>query len=362
MVAAGAATASLLSNPTVRAEEAQGDEKRNSMMKIDFFTHVMLPRYKQALYKYSDRFPMERAIQDRRPALWDNHLRLAKLEPHDGLVQVICATIPPVEEVVGPKEAAELAKICNDEMAELVAKHPERYIAAIANLPLNNAEIALNEAERAIKQLGFKGIQIYTRVNNKPPITEEMMSLYQLMADFDLPIWLHPRRNPSQPDWAGEKMSSDQIFSIFGWPYDTTAAMVRLVFAGIFEKFPSIKLVTHHLGGMVPYFSDRATALWNNGLELLGVEHFSGLRKHPVEYLKMFYADTALHGNSNYSFECGLKFFGEDRVVFATDMPFGGDNGSVSIQQTINAIDKMGILDATRKKIYEGNARRLLHL
>jgi aminocarboxymuconate-semialdehyde decarboxylase len=331
-------------------------------MKIDIFTHVMLSRYRQALYKYADRFPMERAIQDKRPALWDNRVRLAKLEAFDGLVQILTTTIPPVEEVVAPEEAAELAKICNDEMAELVAKLPNKYVAAVANVPLNNTEIALNEAERAIKQLGFKGIQIYTRVNSKPPSTEEMMPLYRLMADVDLPIWLHPRRTASQPDWASEKMSSNQIFSIFGWPYDTTAAMVSLVFAGIFEKFPTIKFVTHHLGGMVPYFADRATALWNNGLELLGADHFPGLTKHPIEYLKMFYADTALHGNSNYALECGLAFFGEDQLLFATDMPFGGDNGAVSIRGTISGIDKMAISDDTRKKIYEGNARRLLHL
>jgi len=332
------------------------------MMKIDIFTHVMLPRYRKALYKHADRSPIERAIQDKRPALWDNQLRLVKLESYAGVVQVLSTTIPPVEEVVGPEEAAELARICNDEMAELVAKHPKKYVAAVANVPLNNTEIALSEAERAIRELGFKGIQIYTRVNNKPSSTEEMMPLYQLMTDFNLPIWLHPRRNASQPDWASEKISSNQIFSIFGWPYDTTAAMVRLVFGGIFEKFPSIKFVTHHLGGMVPYFSDRAMALWNNGLELLGANHFPGLTKHPVEYLKMFYADTALHGNSNYALECGLGFFGEDRVLFATDMPFGGDNGAVSIRDTISAIDKMEISDATRKKIYEDNARRLLHL
>ena len=101
-------------------------------------------------------------------------------------------------------------------------------------------------------------------------------------------------RSSSQPDWAAEKVSYNQLFSIFGWPYDTTAAMVRLVFSGIFEKFPAIKFITHHLGGMVPYFSDRAIAHWDNGLQRLGADYFPGLTKHPIEYLKMFYADTAI--------------------------------------------------------------------
>ncbi len=331
-------------------------------MKIDIFTHVMLPRYKQAFYKYADKFATEKAVQDKRPTLTDNETRLGKLDGYEDLVQVLSTTMPPIEEIAAPGEAAELCRLCNDEMAELVAQHPKKYIAAIANLPLNDMGAALKEAKRAIKDLGFKGIQIYTRVNGKPPSTDEMMPLYKLMCDFDLPIWLHPMRSSSQPDWAAETVSYNQLFSIFGWPYDTTAAMTRLIFAGIFEKFPSIKFITHHCGGMVPYFSDRLVVHYNNGLQRLGAEHFPGLTKHPIDYFRMFYADTALDGNSNYALECGLAFFGEDHVLFGTDMPYDVESGGVSIRETIKAIDNMKVPDATKAKIYEGNARRLLHL
>ncbi|MDA8337626.1 MAG: amidohydrolase family protein [Peptococcaceae bacterium] len=331
-------------------------------MKIDIFTHVMLPRYKRALYKYADKFPTEKAVQDKRPSLTDMELRMRILEHHADLVQVLSTTMPPIEEIAGPAEAAELARICNDEMAEVVARYPDRHIAAIANVPLNNIDMALRETERAIEELGFKGIQIYTRVNGKPPSTDEMIPLYELMVKHDLPIWLHPMRGSNQPDYNTEDVSYNQLFSIFGWPYDTTAAMLRLVFAGIFEKFPSIKFITHHLGGMVPYFSDRIVVHYNNGLQRLGVDKFPGLTKHPIEYLKMFYADTALDGNSNYALECGLAFFGEDHVLFGTDMPYDVENGGVSLRETINGIERMNLSDSTKKKIYEENARRLLHL
>jgi uncharacterized protein len=331
-------------------------------MKIDIFTHVMPKRYKEALYKYADRFATEKAVQDRRPVLTDNEARLNKFDGYEDLVQVLSVAMPPVEEIVGPEEAAELARISNDEMAELMAEHPDRYVAAIANLPLNNMDAALKEADRTIKELGFKGIQIYTRLGGRPPSTEELTPLYELMCSYDLPIWIHPMRSSSQPDFAAETASYNQLFSLFGWPYDTTAAMVRLVFAGIFEKFPTIKFITHHLGGMVPYFSDRLIVHYNNGLQRLGADHFPGLTKHPVEYFRMFYADTAINGNSNYSLECGLAFFGEDHVLFGTDMPFDVENGSVSIRETIKGIDNMKISESTRAKIYEGNARRLLHL
>lgn len=331
-------------------------------MKIDIYTHVMLPRYKQALYKYSDKFMTEKAVQAKRSILTDQEERLRKLDEFEGVVQVLSTTMPPVDEIVGPKEAAELARMCNDEMAEMLAKWPQRYIAAIANLPLNNMDAALKEAERAIKELGFKGIQIYTRVNGKPLSTGEMMPLYELMCHFDLPIWIHPMRSSSQADYPTETVSFNQLFSIFGWPYDTTAAMTRLVFAGTFEKFPTIKFITHHLGGMVPYFSDRLVAHYDNGLERLGAKQFPGLTRPPVEYYKMFYGDTVLNGNSNYALECGLAFFGEDHVLFGTDMPYDIENGGASLRETIKAIDNLKVPDSTKKKIYEGNARRLLHL
>jgi aminocarboxymuconate-semialdehyde decarboxylase len=137
--------------------------------------------------------------------------------------------------------------------------------------------------------------------------------------------------------------------------------MTRLIFAGIFERFPTIKFITHHCGGMVPYFADRLVVHYNNGLERLGADYFPGLTKHPVDYLRMFYADTALNGNPS-ALRCGLEFFGEDHLLFGTDMPYDIENGGVSMRETIHAIEAMGVSESVRSKIYEGNAQRLLHL
>jgi aminocarboxymuconate-semialdehyde decarboxylase len=330
-------------------------------VKIDIYSHVMLPKYRDALYRYSDKFPVERAVQERRPALTDRNVRLQTIEPFDDMLQVVSTTMPPLEETVDAGRGIELARICNDEMAEMVASDPARYAAAVANLPLNDIDASIREAQRAIEELGFKGIQIYTRVNGKPPSSPEFFPLYELMVGYDLPVWLHPMRGANQPDYATEATSFNQIFSIFGWPFDTTVAMTRFVFAGIFEKFPSLKIITHHCGGMAPYFADRLAVHYGNGLERLGTDNFPGLTRPPVEYFKMFYADTALNGNP-HALHCGLDFFGEDHVLFGTDMPYDVENGAQSIRQTIDAIDSMGITDLTRSRIYEGNARLLLKL
>jgi len=330
-------------------------------VKIDVFNHVLLPRFKEAFYRHSDKFPTEKAVQDRRPVLTDHETRLRKLEPYPDMVQVLSSTMPPLEEVAGPGEAAELARICNNEMAELTAKHPDRFITAVANVPLNNIDIALLETERAISQLGFKGIQIHTRVLGKPLSSKELSPLYEMMVKFDLPIWIHPMRSLTQPDYESESVSYNQLFSIFGWPYDTTAAMVRLVFSGIFEQFPAIKLITHHCGGMVPYFADRLVVHYDNGLERLGTMFFPGLSRPPLDYFKMFYADTALNGNPS-ALRCGLEFFGEDHLLFATDMPYDVEGGGISIRKTVEAVESMGVSDSVKRKIYEGNARRLMKI
>ena len=330
-------------------------------MKIDIFTHVMPDRYRERLYKYADKFLTEKAVQDRRPALRDRALRFTKLDPYDDMVQIISTTMPALEEVAGPEEAAELARISNDEMADMVAKYPERYMGAIANLPMNNMDSALKEAERAIKELGFKGVQIYAVIQGKPLSSQEFMPLYELMAELDLPIWIHPRKRSDEPEYRSESVSYNQIFSIFGWPFETTAAMARLVFSGVFDKYPAIKFITHHCGGMVPYFADRIIVHYDNGLERLGKEFFPALTKHPIDYFRMFYGDTALNGNPS-ALNCALDFFGEDHLLFGTDMPYDIGNGSVSIDDTVKAIEDMGLSEAAKTKIYEGNARRLLHL
>jgi predicted TIM-barrel fold metal-dependent hydrolase len=330
-------------------------------VKIDIVTHVMPERYKKELYKHVDRFVTESRVQAKRPALTDESLRLRKLEGYDDMVQVLSVTMPPLEEIVSPQEAAELARISNDEMAEMVAKRPDKYIAAIANLPMNHMDAALKEAERTVRELGFRGVQIYSPTQGKPLSAEEFMPLYELMTKLDLPIWIHPYRGSGTVDYRTESVSHHQLFSIFGWPYETTAAMTHLVFAGVFERFPGVKFITHHCGGMVPYFADRTVVHWDNGLERLGSKHFPGLTKHPTDYLRMFYADTALDGGP-VALRCGLDFFGEDRVLFGTDMPYDIENGGVSIRKTVEALESMGLSASTRRKIYEDNARRLLHL
>jgi aminocarboxymuconate-semialdehyde decarboxylase len=328
---------------------------------IDIYAHILPINYKNALDRKARSDYYLRGVDDAVPTLWDLDRWFGIVDEFDGLRQVLTLASPPIESVVGDKEAVELAKLANDEMAELVAKYPRRFVAAVACLPMNDIDAALKELDRAITQLNFKGVQIYTPTNDKPIDQKEFLPLYDKMSQYDLPIWIHPQRDRSFSDYRSEDHSKYWIFSMFGWPYETTSAMTRLVFSGIMEKYPNLKIITHHCGGMLPYFADRMAGGQDFADVCLGAKFKKHLNKPPIEYFRRFYGDTALYGAPN-SLMCGYAFFGSEHMLFGTDMPYDCECGARYLRLTIDAINTITIPEDHKKMIFEGNAKRLLHL
>jgi len=141
------------------------------------------------------------------PSIVDLDARFRIMDTFADYAQVICLPQPPIESLGPPALASELAKIGNDGMAELVAKHPERFPAFIAGLPMNDPEGLLEEAERAVKELGAVGVQVFSNVNGAPLTAPQTLPLFDLMAKLDLPLWLHPARGADRPDYTTEKKS-----------------------------------------------------------------------------------------------------------------------------------------------------------
>jgi uncharacterized protein len=334
-------------------------------MKIDVFPHIFpRPFHEQMLRSSESAGFMQKRVREI-PVLTDVELRFRIMDKHPGYVQVLTLASPPIESFGDPKCSPELARIANDGMAELVQKHPDRFPAFVASLPLNNMEACLEEIDRAIQTLGARGVQIFSNVNGRPLDQPEFRPLFDKMAAYDLPIWLHPTRPATFPDYQVEKHSRYELWWVFGWPYETSIAMSRLVFSGVFDAHPDLKIMTHHLGAMIPYFEGRI----GPGLDQLGsrtpdaekslVTH--NLKRRPLDYFRMFYGDTALFG-AMAPLECGVAFFGIDHVLFASDMPFDPEQGTMYIRETIRAVESMTLAPADREKIFEGNARRLLKL
>jgi predicted TIM-barrel fold metal-dependent hydrolase len=333
-------------------------------MKVDIFAHIIPMKYKEALFKkanqnfYSGIFDQ---VINNTASLLDVDGRLRLIDKHDELMQVLTLSSPPVEEIANPEDAVYLSKLANDGMAELVTKYPDKFITAVACLPMNNMDAALKETDRAIKELKFRGVQIYTPINGKPLDLPEFFPLYEKMTQYDLPIWIHPHRSPKSPDYINEESSKYQIFQQFGWLFETSAAMSRLIFSGVMEKYPSLKLITHHCGAMIPYFEYRIVTGQDYGRYRLKAQHQENLTKPPIDYYRMFYVDTANSVNTN-GLMCAHKFYGADHILFGTDAPYDSEDGGRLTRDIIQFIKSMDISKKEKDLIFASNAKKLLRL
>ncbi|MFB3885985.1 MAG: amidohydrolase family protein [Thermodesulfobacteriota bacterium] len=334
-------------------------------MRIDIFAHIFPKSYFDKMVSVAPNGKdMHKRVRNV-PSIVDLDERFRIMDRFDEYVQVICLGAPPIEVYGPPPVSTELARVANDGMAELVRKYPRRFPGFIASLPMNDPEGLLSEATRAVKDLGAVGVQIFSNVLGRPLDKPETMPLFDLMAELDRPLWLHPARGADFPDYKSEPKSHYEIWWTLGWPYETSVAMAHLVFAGLFDRHPDIKIITHHLGGMIPYFEGRVGPGWDQLGTRTSDEDYTlllkKLTKRPLDYFRLFYADTAVFGAREATI-CGLKFFGADRVLFGSDMPFDPEKGSAYIRWTIEIIDSLKIKKSERKAIYEGNAKRLLKL
>jgi len=332
-------------------------------MKIDIYNHIFPKKF---FNQYIDAGHGGKDIGKRVSniqTIVDVDARLRILDEFGDYVQVITLPLPPLEIIAGPDKSPGLAREGNDGLAELVKKH-DRFLGFAASLPMNNPKAAENEMTRAIDELGAFGIQLYTNVAGKPLDSPEFLPLFEEAVRRDIPIWIHPARGADFPDYLSETRSQYEIWWAFGWPYETSVMMARLVFSGYFDKFPELKIITHHMGGMAPYFEGRI----GYGLDQLGTRTsdtdykslLKSMKKRPVDYFKNFYADTALFG-ARPATKCGLEFFGLDKVVFASDMPFEPVPG-VYARETIQCVEALDLTKEQRERIYRGNAERLLKL
>ncbi|UFN47880.1 amidohydrolase family protein [Roseomonas sp. OT10] len=301
------------------------------------------------------------------PAIYDLEERFRVMDQfrHHDYTQVISLGMPPLEQLGEPAVSVELARLANDGLAELVRRHPDRFAGFVGSLPMNDPDAAVREAERAFRDLGMNGLQIHSNINGVPLDDERFLPIFEVAAKYDRPIALHPSRGNELPDYITESKSKYEIWWTFGWPYETSAAMARLVFGGVMDKLPNLKLLAHHLGAMVPYFEGRVGPGWDQLGKRTTDEDLShvlaGLKRRPLEYFKDFWADSAVFG-SRAATVCGLEFYGADKVLFASDCPFDPERGPGYIRETIKVLESIEMSDADRQKINYRNAEAFFGL
>ncbi len=333
-------------------------------MKLDIFNHILPARFFAEFLRIAPGLKDMGKRSRNIPTIHDLDARFRMMDEFDEYSQVLSLASPPIESFASPADSPDLARMANDGMAELVERYPARFPAFVAALPMNNPDASLQELDRSITELGALGVQLYSNAAGKPLDAPEFAPLFDELARRDRAIWLHPARSGNFSDYLTEDRSQYEIWWTFGWPYETSVAMARLVFSGLFDRHPNLKIITHHLGAMIPYFEGRVGYGWDQlGLRTSDQDYaalLKSMKKRPLDYFKMFYADTAVFG-ARAATVCGLSFFGVDRVLFASDTPFEPTPG-LYIRETIRVIDSLDLSAADKDRIYHRNARELLNL
>lgn len=329
--------------------------------RIDAWTHIFPPAYFARLQTMATAAgPLKRWME--LTSLYDLDHRFRLMDRFDGYRQVLTPSMPPFEELGDGQAAIDLMRIMNDGLAELAGRHGDRFPAFVGGLSLADTDAAITETERLIG-LGAAGVQICTSVRGSALDDPRFQPVFDAIAESGFSLWLHPVRGPS-PDYPTEEKSKHEVWWCFGWPYESSVAMTRLVFSGLFDRHPDIRIITHHLGAMIPYFAGRIEQGW--GLEMGSRTPPSDahllpgpLKRPPQDYFHMFYGDTALSGSAGAT-RCGLDFFGADRVMFGTDFPFDAEGGCYLVRETIRALDELDLPAETRQRIDEGNIQAFI--
>lgn len=328
---------------------------------IDAWTHIFPPDYFARLQTIASAAgPLKRWMELR--SLFDLDCRFRIMDTFQGYRQILTPSMPPFEDLADGDEAVGLMRLMNDGLADLVRRFPERFPAFAAGLALHDVDAALKEIGRA-HAMGASGFQICTHMRGIPLDNPQFRPVFDEIAGRDLAIWLHPVRGPV-PDYPTEAKSRYEIWWCFGWPFDSSVAMARLVFSGLFDRWPDLRIITHHMGAMIPYFAGRITQGW--GLEMGARTPPSdahllpeGLKRPVEDYFRMFLADTALSGAVPAT-RCGLEYFGAGQVLFASDFPFDAEGGAYLVRETGLALDAVNIPPADRRLIDCENIRALI--
>jgi predicted TIM-barrel fold metal-dependent hydrolase len=330
--------------------------------RIDAHTHFSSLKVLDALEKEEGKSFGLGGMYRAKPALTDATARLAILDRNEVDIHVL-VPVPWLEAFPhvahDPKLAPQFARMMNDEIAAVVAKQPKRF-KAVALVPTVDPDAMAAELHRAVKELGCVGAYVPVGPTARQMDHPDFEALYKACADLDVMLWLHPSR-PPLPDYIGEKASRYQVWQQMGWPYDTTAAMYRIVFSGVFERYPALRIITHHHGGFVPYYVGGMLGSWESSEEE-GQPISDKVSRPYIDHFKKFYCDTACKAFVPKVLELALDFFGPERMLFASDTPFGAADGQNFTAGALRSIEAMAITPDVRATILSGNAQRILRI
>ena len=248
-----------------------------------------------------------------------------------------------IEKVGDRAKAWDLCKILNDSFADAHAKYPHRF-KAFARLPMVDSDDCVRELQRCYTELGMHGVMMPTNLAGKYLDEAEFEPFWDALAAEGKPLFLHPANAPCQANW--NKYSLHQKIL---WPTDSTLALSRIVYCGVFDRYPNLKVIASHLGGMILLYLDRLN--WREGNP--------ECKQEPEEYFKKIYYDTA--GPIRAAFiKLVYDTAGADQILFGADYPHGRDGKDDQFYpMTLKELKELDIPKADKEKIYYQNAKAL---
>jgi len=326
-------------------------------MKIDIHNHFYPARFLKQLEKdgatagitlETDEWGRQLLVQNGNrvvtitPPMRDINPRLEDMEKAGFDMQVLTLSIPSVD--IFPVEVGEsLARVVNDETAEICRDHPDHFMA-LATLPFVDSDRTVRELERCIDELGFRGACIGTNINGIPLDNQRLYPFYERISDYDLPIHIHPRTPRDK-----ETYKDYRLGPMIGFEMELCVAVIRLIMGGVLEKYPKLKFIVSHLGGAIPYLAERIQNCYEAYPECQ--ENISG---PAMDYLKRFYYDTVSFFEP--ALVCAYSFVGADHLILGSDYPHViGD-----IKEAITSIEALGIPEPEKELIYSGNIMQLM--
>src|SRR5918996_5615071 len=273
---------------------------------------------------------------------YDLDLRLKAMD-RQGVAVHALSLMPPMVYWADGSLGLRLAKLVNDAMAEAARLHPDRFVG-LATLPLQDPEAAIAEAERAVTDLGCRGIYVGTNVRGKELTDSSYLPVFERIHALKVAIFLHPLNVIG-----AQRLTNYYLHNLLGNPFDTAVAAANLIFSGLLDRFPKLQICLPHAGGAFPYLIGRLNRGWKVRDEC------KALKKPPSSYLRRFTYDTISHAPESINYL--IKLVGADRVMLGSDYCF-----DMGYERPVKVVTALKLSRADQEKILSGNAARLLRL